>query len=56
MEVLDRIGIRLPGEVGTEHIEALRGAAAATDEISNPFQDLIVLIDRYDRVRLWAEY
>jgi hypothetical protein len=56
MAVLDRLGVSLPGEVGVEHVEVLRGAAAVTDEESNPFQDLIDLIDLYDRVRLWAEY
>lgn len=56
--VLQKLDLDLPCEVGEQDLPGLRGAAAAVDERdgTNPFADLIDIIEKYGVVRLWVEY
>lgn len=46
----------LPRIFGKDDIPTLQGMSATQIEDNNPYQQMIDLIEKYDQIRVWAQY
>ena len=58
MEAMKRAGMSLPCELNASHRERLIGLAASHcyDTPTNPYQQLLDLLEKHESIALWAEY
>ena len=59
METLRHLGWEEGGNLGRKHLAALKALAyqfSDKDTTKNPYAQLVDAIEKYDEVRVWAEY
>ena len=59
MDKMNEAGLSLPCTIGQESVSLLKGMAigfGVMNEIPNPFQQILDLLEKHAEVELWAVY